>query len=149
MSELMHRFAGRTPMATAPKKSTAASSPKRAKAGRRKKAGSKKRAQAARAGAVSRNANSALGDIESLRDDLIRLSRSVSSLMTSRATEARDLVTERATDLYDTGVDYARDAETNVRGVASDIAKQVEKNPLAAIGIVLGVGYVIGLLRRR
>jgi ElaB/YqjD/DUF883 family membrane-anchored ribosome-binding protein len=136
-------------MATSPRTQNSAASPKRARGtGRRRKAPSKRRT-AARAAATSRNADSTLNDIDKLRDDLVRLSQSVTALMSSRATDARDLVTETASGLYDTGLDYARDAEGQVRGMAADVAKQVERNPLAAVGIVFGVGYIIGLMRRR
>jgi ElaB/YqjD/DUF883 family membrane-anchored ribosome-binding protein len=138
-------------MATSPRTQNSPASQKRARGGtgRRRKAGSKKRSTAARAAATSRNASSTMNDIDKLRDDLVRLSQSVTALMSSRAGDARDLVTETASDLYDTGLDYARDAEGQVRGMATDIAKQVERNPLAAVGIVFGVGYIIGLMRRR
>lgn len=136
-------------MATSPKtkKTAAASSPRRAAGGRRPKAGSRKRA-AARS-SVSGTADAALNDIDKLRDDLVRLSQSVSSLLSSRAGDARDVVTETASGLYETGLDYAQDAEAQVRGMAGDLSKQIERNPLAAIGIVFGVGYIIGLMRRR
>ncbi|BCJ90503.1 hypothetical protein IZ6_12380 [Terrihabitans soli] len=136
-------------MATSPRTKTAAS-PKTARGtGRRKKAGSKKRSTAAKAAAASRSANTTFNDIDKLRDDLVKLSQSVSALLTSRATDARDLVTETASDYYDTGVEYAQDAQLQVRGMASDVAKQVQSNPLAAVGIVFGVGYLIGLMRRK
>lgn len=134
-------------MATSPRTQSSSGTPKRSRgtAARRRKAPSKRRAAAR----TAQTADSTLNDIDKLRDDLVRLSQSVSSLLTARATDARDLVTETASDLYDTGLDYARDAEGQVRGMASDIAKQVERNPLAAVGIVFGVGYIIGLMRRR
>jgi ElaB/YqjD/DUF883 family membrane-anchored ribosome-binding protein len=136
-------------MATSPRTQKSAATPKRATTGRRTKASSKKRTTAARAAATSRNANAAVGDIDKLRDDLVKLSQSVSALLTTRATEARDLVTETAGDYYDTGVEYAQDAQLQVRGMAGDVAKQVQSNPLAAVGIVFGVGYLIGLMRRK
>lgn len=135
-------------MATSPKTRKSAASPSRARTGgRRGKAGSRKRA-AARS-TVSGNADAALNDIDKLRDDLVRLSQSVSTLLSSRATDAREMVTDTASGLYETGLDYAQDAEAQVRGMAGDLTKQIERNPLAAIGIVFGVGYVIGLMRRR
>jgi ElaB/YqjD/DUF883 family membrane-anchored ribosome-binding protein len=139
-------------MATSPRTKRPAK-PKRPGTSSRRKAPSKRRrASAATAGAtsgVSRNADSIVSDIETLRDDLVRLTRSVSTLMQTRAVDARDTVTETATDLYDTGMDYMHSAEDQVRGMAGDLSKQVERNPLAAIGVVFGVGYIIGLMRRR
>jgi ElaB/YqjD/DUF883 family membrane-anchored ribosome-binding protein len=133
-------------MATSPRTQSSSASPKRARGtARRRKAPSKRRAAARTATAT----DATLNDIDKLRGDLVRLSQSVSALLTARATDARDLVTETASDMYDTGLDYARDAEGQMRGMASDIAKQVERNPLAAVGIVFGVGYIIGLMRRR
>ncbi len=136
-------------MATSPRTQTASASPRRAANGRRKKAPSRKRTTAAKAATASRHADATASDIDRLRDDLVRLSQSVSSLMAARAGDARDLVTETASEYYETGLDYARDAETQMRGMANDVAKQIERNPLAAVGIVFGVGYIIGLMRRR
>lgn len=102
-----------------------------------------------RAAAASANADSTINEIEQLRDDLVRLSQSVASLMGARAEDARDLVTEKASDLYDTGLDYARDAEAQLRDVAGNVTRQIERNPIASVGLVFGVGYLIGLLRRR
>lgn len=136
-------------MATSPKTKGASASPRRAAGGRRKKAVSRKRSAAGQASGASRNANATANDIDRLRDDLVRLSRSVSALMSTRANQARDMVADTASDYYETGLDYARDAETQVRGMANDVAKQIERNPLAAVGIVFGVGYIIGLMRRR
>ena len=107
------------------------------------------RHEIARCLGLNGNADAALSDIDKLRDDLVRLSQSVSSLLGSRATDARDMVTDTASGLYETGLDYAQDAEAQVRGMAGDLTKQIERNPLAAIGIVFGVGYVIGMMRRR
>jgi ElaB/YqjD/DUF883 family membrane-anchored ribosome-binding protein len=135
-------------MATSPRTQSAASAPKRAKSGRRGKAASRRR-NTARASAASRNANATLNDFEKLQDDLLRLTRSVSALVSTRAEATRDLVTDTASEYYETGLDYARDAQTQVRGMAGDLSKQVERNPLAAVGIVFGVGYIIGLMRRR
>jgi ElaB/YqjD/DUF883 family membrane-anchored ribosome-binding protein len=136
-------------MATSPRTQSAASTPKRAKSGRRGKAASRRRKAASRASATSRNANTTLNDFEKLQDDLLRLTRSVSALVSTRAEATRDLVTDTASEYYETGLDYARDAQTQVRGMAGDLSKQVERNPLAAVGIVFGVGYIIGLMRRR
>jgi ElaB/YqjD/DUF883 family membrane-anchored ribosome-binding protein len=134
-------------MATSPRtKNSPATQKRNTGTGRRRKAGSKRRAAAR---STSRSADAAVNDLDKLRDDLMRLSQSVAGLLTTRAGDARDLVTETASGLYETGVGYAEDAETQVRGMASDLAKQVERNPLAAVGIVFGVGYIIGLMRRR
>lgn len=135
-------------MATSPRTQSKAATPRRAKNGRRGKAASRKRRASARP-AAARSADATMSDIDRLREDLVRLSQSVSALLTQRAENARDLVSEAASGVYDTGLDYARDAETQVRGMASDVVKQVERNPLAAVGIVFGVGYLIGLMRRR
>jgi ElaB/YqjD/DUF883 family membrane-anchored ribosome-binding protein len=135
-------------MATSPKTKTPSSTPKRAKSGRRGKATSRRRATA-RAAATTRNANATLNDFEKLQDDLLKLTRSVSALVSTRTEAARDLVTDTASEYYETGLDYARDAQDQVRGMAGDLSKQVERNPLAAVGIVFGVGYIIGLMRRR
>lgn len=106
-------------------------------------------ASTSQARGVSRDVNEAAADLEMLRADVVKLSQAVSALVKAQAVSARETVTERATDLYDTGLDYVRTAEGQVRGLADDVSEKVQRNPLASVGIVFGVGYIIGLLRRR
>jgi ElaB/YqjD/DUF883 family membrane-anchored ribosome-binding protein len=98
---------------------------------------------------VSADVDTAAADLETLRDDVVKLTKAVSALLSAQAVSAKDTVTEKAADLYGTGVDYVRTAEGQVRGMAEDVSAQVQRNPLASIGIVFGIGYIIGLMRRR
>jgi ElaB/YqjD/DUF883 family membrane-anchored ribosome-binding protein len=104
---------------------------------------------ATRRATVSRSVDATITDITELQEDLARLSRNVAALIQSQAVSARDKVTDTASELYETGVDYAETAERQVKGFADELGRQVEKNPLGAIGIAFGIGYIIGLLRRR
>jgi ElaB/YqjD/DUF883 family membrane-anchored ribosome-binding protein len=88
-------------------------------------------------------------DIETLRDDVLRLSKAVTALVAAQAQNAKVTVTDKATELYDTGVDYVRTAEDQVRSVADDVAVSVRQNPLTAIGITFAVGYILGRIRGR
>ena len=137
-------------MASAPKTRRANAAPKSPKtAARRGKAKSGTRRAPAARRAAEQNAEWALGNIDKLRNDIVRLSQSVSSLMGAHVSDARSAVTETAQDLIGTGAGYARDAEERALGLANDVAKQIGKNPLPAIGLVFGVGYLIGMMRRR
>jgi ElaB/YqjD/DUF883 family membrane-anchored ribosome-binding protein len=101
------------------------------------------------AGNVSEDADTTAADLETLRADVVKLTKAVSSLVSAQAVVAKETVTDKASELYDTGVDYVRTAEGQVRGMAEDVSASVQRNPLASIGIVFGIGYIIGLLRRR
>ena len=137
-------------MATAPKSRRAVQAPKSPKtAARRGKAKSVARQAPAARRAAEQQAEWALGDIDKLRSDILRLSQSVSTLMSAHVSDARSAVKETAEDLIGTGVGYAREAEDKALGLANDVAKQIGKNPLPAIGLVFGIGYLIGMMRRR
>lgn len=137
-------------MATAPKSRRGVAAPKRpSTAARRRKAPSIKRTAPAARRSAERQVEATLGDVEKLRDDILRLSQSVSGLMSAHVSDARTVVKKTAEDLLDTGASYAQEAEERARGLAGDVATQIGRNPLPAIGLVFGIGYLIGMMRRR
>ncbi|MDX6805194.1 hypothetical protein [Terrihabitans rhizophilus] len=95
------------------------------------------------------DARIASADLETLRDDVLRLSKAVTALVSAQAQSARVTVTDKANELYDTGLDYVRTAEDQVRSVADDVSVSVRQNPLTAIGITFAVGYILGRIRGR
>jgi ElaB/YqjD/DUF883 family membrane-anchored ribosome-binding protein len=102
-----------------------------------------------RADDIADDAETAAADLETLRQDVVRLSKAVSTLVTAQAANAKATVTEKASEIYDTGLDYAYTAEDQMRVMAEDVSAKVRANPLTSIGIVFGVGYILGLMRRR
>jgi len=98
---------------------------------------------------VADDAALAGADLETLRQDVIRLSKAVTALVSAQALTAKETVTDKANELYDTGLGYVYTAEDQMRGMAEEVSTTVRRNPLTSIGVVFGIGYVLGLMRRR
>lgn len=77
-------------------------------------------------------------DIAALKDDVARLTDTLQTLLADGAATARNAARE--------GVDTARQKATDA---ADDLSESIEQNPLTAVLIALGVGYVVGALGRR
>lgn len=76
-------------------------------------------------------------DFDALRDDFKSLLDSFGQVARSKSNEGL----ERGSELADTATEKARDTQAYVE-------EQVRANPLAAIGIALGAGFLISSLRR-
>ena len=102
-------------------------------------------------------------DLKALRADIAALTDTVGSLA-SQATRAEADVTKRVKkaakgaigtgeDMLDEGVelghDAARAATSGARAGVSSLEHQIEKNPMNAVLIALGIGFVVGLVGRK
>ncbi|WP_020179128.1 hypothetical protein [Methylopila sp. M107] len=77
-------------------------------------------------------------DLATLKADVSRLTETLSALVSDSAATARNAARE--------GVDTAKAHVTNA---ADDLSETIEQNPLTAVLIALGIGYVVGALGRR
>ena len=75
------------------------------------------------------------GDYQKLRDDIARLTDTVSRLVNDKVSVASGSVARAASVTQDTVMSIEEDLENRVRG-----------NPLAAIGIAVGVGALLGMM---
>lgn len=98
--------------------------------------------------AVNEDAGNVRADLTQLREDLARLSETVTSLLTSQAGSARESVRAAATDYYDQGRDALRQVEDQAREYTDELSRTIERNPITAVMTALGVGFVLGLLNR-
>jgi ElaB/YqjD/DUF883 family membrane-anchored ribosome-binding protein len=86
-------------------------------------------------------------DLASLRDDVAKLSSSLSEFIRIHSAATTNTVSE---------VDNARQkisgaaskAQDRVTGATTDLEATIERNPLAAVLIALGAGILVGLLSR-
>ncbi len=83
-------------------------------------------------------------DIATLRDDVSKLRETVSTLIADSAATARNAARE--------GVERANaaaeDARERIVTAADDLSETIEQNPLTAVLIALGAGYILGALGR-
>ncbi len=99
-------------------------------------------------------------DLAQLKSDLGKLAASVASLVESQGQSAAASVKGRMRAAASTAEDaasrvaeegrYAYDqTRAAVANAGDDVSRMVERNPIAALGIALGVGLVIGMMSRR
>lgn len=76
--------------------------------------------------------------VETLRDDLSRLTGTVTRLTRSGISDARDMAREKAGEVKDA-------ASASI----GEVENMVRRNPLQAALIAIGLGFLIGALSRR
>ncbi|MGD9867648.1 MAG: YqjD family protein [Hyphomicrobiales bacterium] len=87
---------------------------------------------------AANGADDLAAQIDTLRDDLSRLTDTVSRLTRSGIADAQDLARQKAGE--------ARDMATQQIGEVEDM---VRRNPLQAALIAVGLGFLIGAMSRR
>ena len=84
-------------------------------------------------------------DLASLRDDVAKLSSSLSEFIRTHSaatTTVSDVVDNAQQKISGT----ATKAQNRVTGATTDLEATIERNPLAAVLIALGAGIIVGLL---
>jgi ElaB/YqjD/DUF883 family membrane-anchored ribosome-binding protein len=101
---------------------------------------------------MSRSADDGAGDLAAdlaaLRRDVVRLGETLTALVQQQTQAAGHRVSEAVGDARDKIASTAADAQNRVRAVSGEIEAYVERNPLMAVLIALGVGLSLGLLSR-
>lgn len=99
-----------------------------------------------------KTAESAAGDVSAdlaaLRHDVARLAESMSKLVQQQTQAAGHRVSEVAGGAREKIASTAADAQHRVRAASSEIEASIQRNPLLAVLIALGVGLSLGLLTR-
>jgi ElaB/YqjD/DUF883 family membrane-anchored ribosome-binding protein len=101
---------------------------------------------------MSRSADDSAGDLAAdlaaLRRDVARLAETMSALVQQQAQAAGHRVFEAVGDARDKIAGTAADAQDRVRAMGGEIEACIERNPLTAVLIALGIGVSLGLLSR-
>ncbi|MGA3403111.1 MAG: hypothetical protein ABSC95_28195 [Acetobacteraceae bacterium] len=87
-------------------------------------------------------------DLAALRQDVARLTDSVSTLVQHQTQAAGSRVSEAVEDARGKLASTAADAQHRVCAASSAIEAEIERHPLTSVLIALGVGMSIGLLSR-
>jgi ElaB/YqjD/DUF883 family membrane-anchored ribosome-binding protein len=87
-------------------------------------------------------------DLAALRRDVARLAETLSALVQQQTQAAGHRVSEAVGGARDRIASTAADAQNRVRAASGEIEAQIERNPLMAVLIALGVGVSLGLLSR-
>jgi ElaB/YqjD/DUF883 family membrane-anchored ribosome-binding protein len=81
-----------------------------------------------------------------LRDDVAKLTISVTDLVRSQASTTTGTVMEAVKGAGQKLSDGTTEAQNRLRGMGSDIEATIERNPLAAVLTALSAGLIIGML---
>ncbi len=77
-----------------------------------------------------------------LQADVKEIAEMISMGVTERATEAKEQAVDHATALGETAIDKASQLQ-------SDAERAITNNPLAAIAICAGIGFLLGVASRK
>lgn len=87
-------------------------------------------------------------DLAALRDDVAKLSSSVSDFIRSQTTATTNTVVDAVDNARQKISDTAGKAQDRVAGASSELEATIERNPLAAVLIAMVAGILVGLLSR-
>lgn len=86
--------------------------------------------------------------LTALKDDIAKLTHTLSGLVKAQAGEAVSQVKQAAGDAAAAGSDLAARATQSVRTSSAEIEAYVERNPWSAVLIAGGIGMMLGLMNR-
>jgi ElaB/YqjD/DUF883 family membrane-anchored ribosome-binding protein len=87
-------------------------------------------------------------DLTALRDDIAKLSSSISDLIRAQTAATTNTVTGAVDNARQKISDTASKAQDRVSGASTDLEAAIERNPLSAVLIALATGIFVGLLTR-
>ena len=87
-------------------------------------------------------------DLASLRDDVAKLSSSLSEFIRTHSAATTTTVSDVVDNARQKISDTASKAQDRVTGASTDLATTIERNPLAAVLIAMVAGILVGLLSR-
>jgi len=109
-------------------------------------------AKPAAAGAGSeaaRDLDAVSEQLEVLRRDVAVLVEMLGELVGGTAREGREAIERRAEDYVRKGRQRADEAVSQARALEEELEAKITRNPLSAVLIALGLGYVFGQMSRR
>ena len=87
-------------------------------------------------------------DLAALRDDVAKLSSTISQFVRSQSATTADTVFDAVDTARQKFSETASKAQDRVAGASSDIEETIERNPLVAVLVALVAGILVGLLSR-
>ena len=87
--------------------------------------------------------------VEALRRDVSSIANTLTNLVRSSAEEGRDRLSRQASYYLDEGRRQADEAMAQARAMGEELEARIGRNPLTAVLIALGLGFLIGVISRR
>ncbi|MGQ7794198.1 DUF883 family protein [Faunimonas sp. B44] len=99
--------------------------------------------------ATSADMKSLSAQLDILKEDVATLTATLTELAKSGAREGRARVEQTAEDYYREGRRQADAVLAEARALGEEVEGQIGRNPITAVLIALGLGFLIGLMSRR
>lgn len=87
-------------------------------------------------------------DVAALRQDVARLTESISALLQNQALGAGQRVSDAVDDAKAKFASTAADVRSRVNAAGGEIEATIERNPMTAMLITFAVGMALGLMTR-
>lgn len=87
--------------------------------------------------------------IETLKSDIAAISATLTDLVKSSVREGRAKAEQTAEHYKQQGKEQAEAAIDSARAYGEALEGQIERNPISAVLVALGLGFLIGLMSRR
>lgn len=98
---------------------------------------------------AARDLDAVSEQLDVLRRDVTVLIEMLGDLAGSGARESREAVERRAEEYIRKGRERADEAVSKARALEGELEAKITRNPLSAVLIALGLGYVFGQMSRR
>ncbi|MEO3415095.1 hypothetical protein AAFO92_10595 [Roseovarius sp. CAU 1744] len=107
-------------------------------------------AQSKTAAKISNSEAEQLADqIEALKADISSITQTLADMGSSRRDALASAASDNVAQLRSTGERYLKDAQTKAEDIAAQSADAVRKQPATAVGLAVGVGFLLGFLSGR
>ena len=87
--------------------------------------------------------------LQQLRDDIANLARTVAAVGSDKAGDYRNRVRKATNDATDVSMQMVEAARDQALSLEKDLEGKIRTNPLQAVAMAAGVGFLIALLVRR
>lgn len=99
--------------------------------------------------ATSKEQDEVREQLAALKADVETLTEALQELGKSRSAELKETVRKRTEALQARGRDIAEEARDTASDMVCRADARIRENPMAAVGIATGVGFLVGLLMAR
>lgn len=111
------------------------------------KAGEKMQEEAV--GNPDANLQDVQAELDNLRRDIAALTQAITSLGSAKLQEAGARATEMGAEMAGASAAAYQSARDGLRSAEQDLETRIRNNPLQAVGIAAGIGFLAALLTRR
>lgn len=87
--------------------------------------------------------------LQQLREDLAALAKSVAAVGSEKAEDYRHRVRRATNDAADASMQMVEAAREQAMSLERDLERKIRTNPIQAVAMAAGVGFVIAMLARR